>query len=384
MLAASIVRRQTRRAAATLLAVACAGCGTPVGSESVPTANSDPQKTAVGSPQPTADKDVQSSHDSPKPAANDAAKPLVRTDEQGRKWLGNVPYDVWFDDPLATAGDLSEPATATPAVPAVSPPNDPSTAAVPPQPATGTTSQPMAQGPEATTLEWGRIVPIGLVDAETKSIRNRLDQNMRTVGTYNGTYKEIQGDGATLAALAEIAVEHPASIAWKDRAPQVRDLSAQVVEAATAIGREAYDATQKPYEQLISVLDGGRAGNAPAAATKADFAERANRAALMHRLNRSFNWLKQNVGKANDLTAKADDAGHETSMMAAIAAVISHNSYDLADEENYRTQATDMIEAALEARKSIDTMNFSAFQESFNRVQQRCDKCHAEYRFGNE
>ena len=117
---------------------------------------------------------------------------------------------------------------------------------------------------------------------------------------------------------------------------------------------------------------------------RTNFALKANREGLMRRLERSFNWLKQNVDKVNELAAKQEEAGHEASLIAALAAVISHPSYDSAEEDAYRTQASGMIEAAQQLRKAVDMMNFAEFQESFNRVQRRCDQCHARYRFGNE
>src|ERR1700749_3611387 len=35
----------------------------------------------------------------------------VHTDAKGRKWLGDVPYDVFFDNPLAVAAEGSSPAS---------------------------------------------------------------------------------------------------------------------------------------------------------------------------------------------------------------------------------------------------------------------------------
>ena len=62
----------------------------------------------------------------------------------------------------------------------------------------------------------GQSVPISVIETEVKMIRNHLRQSLQTVGTYNGSYKEIQCDGATLAAIAAVAIEHPASLSWKD------------------------------------------------------------------------------------------------------------------------------------------------------------------------
>lgn len=360
-----------------LIAMCCAGC-----SDSPPPPVNLESRSASGERSPSVQNPPPVAGASEKLPVKPDPKQLVRVDESGRKWFGDIPYDVWFDDPLAVAGDMSAPASKTPM----------------PQPAAATTSiatnaEPTPSAPPAATtadasasrtVDWVQIAPVPVVEDETKSIRNRLTQSMQTVGAYNGAYKEIQADGATLAALAEIVIEHPTDISWKERAPVVRDLGAQVNDTAKALGREAYVATQKPFESLVTVLDGGKANDVSNPQPTVEFAERANRGGLMRRLNRSFTWLKQNVGKADDLTSQSAEAAHEASMIAILAAVIGHKSYDSSGEEAYRTQAGGMIEDALQLRKAVETLNFAEYQDSFNRVQKRCDQCHADYRFGNE
>ncbi|MEX2287617.1 MAG: cytochrome c [Planctomycetaceae bacterium] len=318
------------------------------------------------------------------PAPPSSAKDLARTDETGRKWLGDIPYDVWFDDPLAVAGDLTD----------APPPGD--------SPGTSGSSEPdatasSAKSPEkepakvdgaaprtVAATDWEKVVASSVLEAEAKLIRNSLTQALQTVGTYNGNYKTIPVEGSTLAAVAGIVIEHPGTIAWKDRAPWVRDLAARIAEAANGLGKKPFDATTLIYEQLVIVLDGGKPANLAPAEPTVPFADRAERGGLMQRMNRSYTWLKQNVGNEIDFAAKSADADHEAALLAALGTVVSHPGYGSADEADYQKHAAGLIEASRQMQEAIKSTNFQGFQDSLNQVQQRCDQCHKKYRLGDE
>ena len=79
-----------KRLTVILCALVCAGCGKPVSapkdSASTPAAATDQLPAVPASP------------------AVDAAE-QIRTDADGRQYLGNVPLDVFFDAPLEVASD---------------------------------------------------------------------------------------------------------------------------------------------------------------------------------------------------------------------------------------------------------------------------------------
>src|ERR1700723_1548717 len=87
---------------AALFFVGCGGVSAPSGTATVAEA---PTRTA------TTQKPVSTTKISAQPAPTDEPtdgsekRVAVRTDAKGRKWLGDVPYDVFFDDPLAVAAE---------------------------------------------------------------------------------------------------------------------------------------------------------------------------------------------------------------------------------------------------------------------------------------
>ncbi len=191
----------------------------------------------------------------------------VHTDAQGRKWLGDVPYDVFFNDPLAVAAEGGTPAVARQAAlrrlggsdkPSAEGGRSFSRAGSKPA------SRPASRKPEAAAgRDWNALIEMDVLDAEVKRIRNELAAQLQSVPKYNSHFQEIAIAGTTLAAVAEIVAEHPGSVSWKPNAPFVRDLAAKIHDAASAPGGPAFQATKTPYEQLVDVLDGNLPAGVP-------------------------------------------------------------------------------------------------------------------------
>jgi cytochrome c556 len=329
----------------------------------------------------------------PQPAATDEPadgsekRVAARTDAQGRKWLGDVPYDVFFNDPLAVAAE-GQPAggAAGTATVDVAPANSRLTAKMP-NADTAPAGAPQKSRPPAEKLaadskhDWNRLVEIDVLDAEVKRIRNELAAQLQSVAKYNSHYQEIAVAGTTLAAVAEIVAESPGTVSWKENAPLVRDLGKKIHDAASAPGSAACQATKAPYEQLVDVLDGNTPSGAASAPPERDFAEVAGRAALMKRMDRSFQWLKKSGPAEQLLRKQSANAVHESSLLAALGRVIMTGHYDSADDVKYKSHAGELTQAASAAAAAAKSEDASAFTDAIGRVQKRCDACHADFRF---
>jgi hypothetical protein len=327
------------------------------------------------------------------------------TDAQGRKWLGDVPYDVFFDDPLAVAAEgrtdgraKGTPSTAQPNGKAAVASAEPAVgSAAAPEPTTagetssrpanraGTTSTTSAGTSTAKTAapstDWSDLIDPDTLDAEVKRIRTELTAGLQSVGKYNARYQEIAVAGATLAALAEIVVELPRSSSWKEHAASVRDLAASIHDAAKALGGPAYQATKAPTDQLMDVLDGNLPAGLPASEPMRDFSQVANRSALMKRMDRSFQRLKKGGTAQQLLKNNAAQALEDAAILAALSRVISVGHYDSADDPKYHAHATDLTRAATDLATATKSGDAPAFADSLTRIQKRCDACHADFRF---
>jgi hypothetical protein len=313
-------------------------------------------------------------------------KPVsVHTDAKGRKWLGDVPYDVFFDNPLAVAAEGGSPAGGGNNMVAASlngaspakPQNSPATSAggTEKKPASAEKSRGGAQN------DWGGLIDIDILDAEVKRIRNDLAAQLQSVSKYNSHYQEIAIAGATLATVGEIVAEHSGSVSWKANAPLVRDLGAKIHDSAHAPGASALRATKTSYEQLVDVLDGNVPAGVDPAKPQRDFSEIAKRDVVMKRMDHSFQWLKKGGPAQQILKKQAANALQEASLLAALGRVITVGHYDSADDPKYKAHAEDLSKSAAAIAAAVKSNDATAFTDAVGRVQKRCDACHADFRF---
>lgn len=301
----------------------------------------------------------------------------MRTDSDGRKWIENIPYDVWFDNPIAVANDSRPVGTGTAGSPG---------SVILPSGNHGKAGEPGTE-PEAKSsksIDWKAIVPAAVLDSEVKDIRNRMTQNLQTVGKYNGHYKEIEVDGTVLAAVGVIAHEHPDPLRWKEHALYLRDLGTAIADSSTGLGRKAFDATQASYEKVVGILNGSAPADMPDPDPNADLTFTVYRSGVMKRMDRAFKQMKDDVSDKQTLLAKRDDVLHEAGMLAALATLIQNPNYSSAGEQKYAEQARGLVKAGLDIGQSIEDANFDAYRDALNRIQKRCDECHADYRFGDK
>jgi len=353
---------------AAFIAVLCVGCGK---EPSSPTNSSGPPQAA---PETTAESKQPAEADDAVPDAT--GRGIVRTDADGRKWIEDVPYDVWFDDPLAIVADDQPVAVSAETV---------STAAAAP-----TTSEAAAIGsPDdprvaAAVRDWAALIAIEILDDEIKRIHNALNQSLQSAGRYNQSFEEVQVHGAALAALAEIAAQHSEQTAWQGNARYVRDLGARIEEQAQERGRAAFDGVRLPFERLLDLLGADRPTDLEEPDADAEFAERADRGSLMKRMETALQWLRQNKSTEDGFAKDADDTLHEAAILAALSAVVATGGYTSADEPEYQAHIAALIDANLELTGAVQTKNFGNFSQALARVEKKCNDCHQEYRFADE
>lgn len=299
----------------------------------------------------------------------------------GRKWLGDIPYDVWFDDPLAVVAN-SQTVAAPPNMAANSGTGGTMAATDVP-----TTPKPAAETPVATVaggaVDWKQTISADELQEEVKRIRNRLTQQLQSTGTYSGNYKDIQSDGAVIAAIGAIVERHPDELSWKSNAKFVRELGGQLREASKALGKEGYDKSSAVFEKLTSVLAGSVPPDVGAADEKKPFGQAASRAGVMVRMQKAFDWLKSNITTEGKLKSEQETVMHETIVLLALSVVAADATYDSGEEDDYKKHAQKMIEASRAASAAAKEMDFSKFQEAMDKVNKTCSDCHNDYRFAD-
>lgn len=314
------------------------------------------------------------SNDAPAGAKKNAARNDVYADARGTKWVGKVPYDAFFDNPLAVASNSNKvagaaPAPATDAKPAEKPEAMASTDT--PKAADSATAAPAGD-------EWTALISAKDIEDEVKEIRNRTSAGLTGVGQYNGKYKDMQSDGAVVAALGSIAQHHSETVKWKANAKYVREYGSQIEKSANGLGKKPYEATQGVFDKLTGVLD----GNTP---TDADVPEdaplhdKASRKMLMYRMQRAKDWMRKEITTEAKYKAEIDKVKHEASLLGTITKAQLTPGYEFVEDENYRKHVKEMIDAAIIIRKSVETQDFKAFEGGIINVEKKCNGCHTDF-----
>ncbi len=303
-------------------------------------------------------------------ASNDRDVPHgVWTDKDGNKFFHKIPYDVFFQDPLTVGNDRTPIGGGTPGTKLKS---------------EGGKKNPANGGGVATkkpaTGDWATLASGAILDAETKRIRNFITQKMQTVGRYNGGYKEIQYNAAALAAIANIIAKHPDKVTWKADALYVRDLGTKMSETAVGLSKKNYDMTKIPFENFVDILNRNKPDGLKEPDKEASFFDVAERAGVMKRMQAAFNWMKTDVTAEDKFKAEAEQVTHEATILGVLAKVIGDQSYDSADEPEYKAHVNGTVKATQDIVKAVKASDFTSFRSALDRIGNRCNQCHTDFK----
>ena len=365
------------------VATSLVGCGN---SDPPPTPTPDATSATATGAEPTSEPSATE----PSTTGTAAATSTSAGDEASSqtRWLGKVPYDVFYDRPVEMVGTVPElgamptsvavaPAATSTTVAAASPAT---TAAATASDADSTDPPPL--GGESTAARWQQVIPGDLLDEEAKLIRTRLAANLQTTATYNNSIDATSTDTIVLAALAGIGERTAADLRWKDRAPIIRTLSYDVWSAVGQRGGKAFRGTQAPFETLKEAMDGARVDVEAEAGDP--FGDYADRGSLMVRIEQGFNWLRNEVPTEARLKDPeiARSVKREASVLAAMGEVNLQPSYEYVDEPEYAESCHEFVAAALALRDAAELANFEGYRTALKRVETQCGVCHGRYRVG--
>lgn len=305
--------------------------------------------------------------------------PAENGEDGNTQWIGDIPYDVYYDRPLTIATSTQTVAAATNTTPdltSVTPAPTPEN--VDPMP------MPMTSSAGSGEVDWASMISIEVLDEEVKQIRNRLGANLQTVATFNREQEPNKLDAVVLSALASIAISHPGELNWKEKAPHIRDLANTIFNNCTTTGREAFGVCEVAFEQIETMLDGGPVP----ADLEADPArppyEVADRFDLMYRFRQTSSHLKSNINSEARLKEDVSGVVRELSVLSALAALISMDGYGYAEEADYQTHLSNFISATQASRTGAELESFEQFSQGIANIQKSCNECHQQYAFGTE
>lgn len=305
----------------------------------------------------------------------------TKEDDEGPRTVGGIPFDVYFDNPLAVASDqrlVTGGSATTPEGTDVTMntgggTTTPATTEPEPEPAAAN-----SDGPDWTEL----ISPEELL-SEVQSIRNDLNSRMVNFGAYKRATLEIPVFGSTLAFLADIARRQDGDIKWKDKAHFIRALSVQMVDvtsSSTAGVKKSYDSVNESYLKICDILDGNDPPELPDVEAEADFADFVEIGYLMKRLERGETWLLTNVGGEDGFTEKGTLAQREVSLFAAISQSFKSEGFGYGEYDDFSGWADEFRDASRGMHKAVDAKAFDEFDGLRSLLTQKCTQCHGVYK----
>jgi len=317
----------------------------------------------------------------------------VWVDEQGQKWFGNVPMDAFFDSPYEVAsnqtpigGGANSGAAGTVARATDESANDPAMSTVasttPPEKTAppGETITPTTGTSEAGDNSWASLITMATLEEEVKSVRNFMNENVQSVGTFNSSMLMIPPKAAALGALAGIAMEHPEPVSWKDDAKYVRDLAKKMNSSTLQRGAKDQKRVQELYEAMSDTLNRSKPAGLEEPPASDSFAEVAEMRLLMMRMEDAERRMKTEAGTESALSSKKDMVIHEASMLAVMAKIVSMPGYGYGDDAKFTGYANDVVQASVAMKEAATSNDFAAYESALTKITTTCSNCHSDYK----
>lgn len=324
---------------------------------------------------------VSTAPDGTDPAPVSAAAPAPQSTSNvasGQKMLGDIPYDVWFDDPVGIVNSSQQiPTTGGASTIAGTPSGMGGSNAVAATPATTAVEPPPATTDSA---DWSTVISADILQAEVKSIRNFLNQNLQTVGAYNASMFEIPARTATLSAMAGIASSHSGEISWKKRAAYIRSISATMHEEKLQTGPKFQRPLLGKFEQIDEMLSGSLPGGMEEPPAEFEFAELAEMPFLMKRMEMAFNNMKTNAGSEDGFKENEEMVKHESAVLGALMKAVLTEGYGYSDDEEFLAFAKPIQDAATSMTDAVDLGNFDQYDAGLSAITKSCTQCHNIYK----
>ncbi len=299
----------------------------------------------------------------------------VWEDADGRRFIGKVPYDVFFDHPLAVASGDQQMSGSTDET-ARSAPKAGSSASVLHH---NETSPTMSIAESLPSRVWDSILPADVLQSEVISIRNFLNQKLQSVGRYNSAVTMIPARAATVAVLAGIAMQHSGNISWKEDAGYIRDLAASMNKTPLQRGPADQRRLLGLFENLVDTLNRSRPGGLVAPDPDTPLSEVAEMGLVMKRMEESEHRLRTEVNESSFET-RTDLVVHEAAILSGLMHVMMSQSYGFSDDPEFKGFAQQILLSGQAMRDAADKGNFGEFELSLSRVAGTCQACHREYK----
>ena len=294
------------------------------------------------------------------------------------RWLGKIPYDVFFDRPLTVATDQTV-VSGAPAMAATTP--------MPMSPAASPTPMPAAPAPAAGggsgAFDLTKLASIEALIEESKQSRTKLTTGLQKLGDFNRNFAEVSAEAAVLASVAKAVGDYPGADQpnWKAKAKFIRDEAKTISSQASDKGSERFKIAKESFDKICDMLDGGK----PPAKDAADvvpYSDVTTLSDIMWKFQKTFDYLKLNI--TDEKRFKEDKASVEREAMVfnLLAGIMASEGYEYLDDDEYMAFHKRLIDGTMQSVEAVKSDDFQKFRMSLNGIDQAMAECHPKYRTG--
>lgn len=296
----------------------------------------------------------------------------------GPKMVGDIPYDVFFDKPLAIAANTqtgTAPATAAAA-------NDTSKNTAATETPASAKEPPKADSGGPSLKD---IIDKDSLATEVKNVRNYLAGKTASVSTYNSSLLEIAPEAATLAVLAVAVSKHPDEFTWKKNAKYVRDLAWKIGEITLSKDgktKNSFDEVSDSFAKIDDILKGTEPVGLPDAEADKAFGDAVggNLVAIMKRIKKSEEVLKANVSSEAGLKKEAEKAAQEGALLAFLGSILTAPGFGWDGDAEFASFAKPLVEGGKQINEAAKSGNFALYGEGITKVSKSCNDCHPKFK----
>lgn len=238
----------------------------------------------------------------------------------------------------------------------------------------GTSSAPSGSG-------WSRLISAEALQTELKSLSNAMNQSVTSPGKFkSGGNREVRTTASMIALVFAVINEYDGDIKWKDIAAGARDAFAQCAHSSSTTSTQAYAQAKNRKEDLQQILSGGPFTPPVKPADDFEWASVADLSELMKRIKLSYRErIKPWVGSEQSYKSNFDELMQEAAMMAVVGEVLTKESMENAENDDYVEFAHELRDGALMILQSASAKDQGMAAKGAGMMDQSCQKCHGEY-----
>jgi len=233
---------------------------------------------------------------------------------------------------------------------------------------------------DAAEFAWSKFLTSETIEDEVKLIQKQLALDVTTPVKFKSEYAKAHQSFSVLSLLFGIIREYDGEVRWKRYASEAQ-ISFERAAANSRVGTiQAYESCKRRKGDLEEMVRGGNFEVSEKPPETLDWSVVVYRTPIMKRLQISKDALKLLSANKGEFTDGIDKALHESEIVAALAQTLIRENMEDADDDGYWAFATEMSDAAIQAKRACANQDYEAAAKAINLIDQSCNNCHDEWR----